>query len=71
MRLGLRAQRMAAYREIRKSEPGHRVRKHKAQVLQSSILDGEMVCDRKAFEIGIFDPCKHILSVALTERGVH
>jgi hypothetical protein len=30
-----------------------------------------MVVDRKAFEMGIIDPCKYIPSVVLVETGVH
>lgn len=34
-------------------------------------VEGEMVCDRKAFGMGTTDPCKYILRVALIETGVH
>jgi hypothetical protein len=33
--------------------------------------DGEVICDCPAFEYGMTDPCKHILSVVLLETGVH
>ena len=34
-------------------------------------LDEEVICDRPAFEYGMTDPCKHFLSIALLETGVH
>ena len=30
-------------------------------------VDGEMLCNCGAFEYGMTDPCKHILSVVLIE----
>lgn len=30
-------------------------------------VDGELMCDCKAFEYGMTNPCKHILSLAIKE----